>query len=187
MYRSMSLGSRGKKNIIKIQELTLYQSPTCHSTNTEIPNKSPGPAGCVLVQSLLSVCHLPSPGTLGPQNSPLPSFCPRKGPGPTGQPALAKQPRPHTNLASRSSRDSVYSKSGFVPDLNEKIVCMDVPLWLSWLRTQLCFHENGDLNPGLAQQVKEPALLQALVQGCRCGSNLALLWLWYRLAAAAPI
>ena len=23
--------------------------------------------------------------------------------------------------------------------------------------------------------------------GCRCGSDLALLWLWYRLAAAAPI
>lgn len=56
MYRSMSLGSRGKKNIIKIQELTLYQSPTCHRTNTKIPNKSPGTARRVLMQSLL--CRL---------------------------------------------------------------------------------------------------------------------------------
>lgn len=36
---------KGEKTIIKIQELTLYQSPTCHTANTERPNKSAGTAG----------------------------------------------------------------------------------------------------------------------------------------------
>lgn len=46
---------KGKKTIIKIQELTLYQSPTCHTTNTERANKSAGTAGHPLVQPLPSV------------------------------------------------------------------------------------------------------------------------------------
>lgn len=46
---------KGEKTIIKIQELTLYQSPTCHTTNTERPNKSAGTAGLSLVQPLPSV------------------------------------------------------------------------------------------------------------------------------------
>lgn len=57
---------KGEKNIIKIQELTLYQSPTCHRTNTEMPNKSPGTAGLVLMQSCLSVCRRLSVVTLSP-------------------------------------------------------------------------------------------------------------------------
>lgn len=64
---------KGKKNIIKIQELTLYRSPTCHRTNTEIPNKSPGMAGHVLLQSLLSITFLLH-GTSSPRISQLPSF-----------------------------------------------------------------------------------------------------------------
>ena len=40
--------------------------------------------------------------------------------------------------------------------------------------------------PGLTQWVKD--LAQAVAHtGCRCGSDLVLLWLWHRLAAAAPI
>lgn len=46
--------------------------------------------------------------------------------------------------------------------------------------------------PGLTQDVKDPALLQvAVLQVCGvvggCSSDPALLWLWHRLAAAAPI
>jgi hypothetical protein len=49
---------KGKKNIIKIQGLTLYQSPTCHTTNIEKPNKSAGAAGRSMLQSLPSVIFL---------------------------------------------------------------------------------------------------------------------------------
>ena len=41
--------------------------------------------------------------------------------------------------------------------------------------------------PGLAQWVKDQALPQAGAVGCRCGSNLVLLWLRCLWAAAAPI
>lgn len=80
---------KGKKNIIKIQELTLYQSPTCHRTNTEIPNKSPGTAGRVFMQSLLSIpsdCQNFKPLELSA------SSCLSNGPGarPVGRPALSK-------------------------------------------------------------------------------------------------
>lgn len=76
---------KGEKNIIKIQELTLYQSPTCHRTNTKIPNKSPGTAGRVLMQSLL--CRLLSARNFKPIEF-LTSLLPPTGNGP----GLAFQP-----------------------------------------------------------------------------------------------
>ena len=48
-------------------------------------------------------------------------------------------------------------------------------------------HEVSGLIRGLAQWVKDPGVAVAVVLGHRCGSDLALLWLWRRLAATAPI
>ena len=47
-------------------------------------------------------------------------------------------------------------------------------------------HEDTGLIPGSDQWVEGQALLRSGI-GCRRGSDLVLLWLWYRLAAAAPI
>lgn len=46
MYKSMSSGSRGKKHN-QDSRADLVQSPTCHTTNSEAPNKSLGSAGCI--------------------------------------------------------------------------------------------------------------------------------------------
>ena len=43
------------------------------------------------------------------------------------------------------------------------------------------------LIPGLAQQVKGSGIAVSSGEGQRLGSDLVLLWLWYRLAAAALI
>lgn len=58
---------KGEKSIIKIQELTLYQSPTCHRTNTEIPNKSPSAAD--VLSCRVSSRRLPSAQSLISQGS----------------------------------------------------------------------------------------------------------------------
>ena len=47
-------------------------------------------------------------------------------------------------------------------------------------------HEVAGSIPGLAQWVRSGVAVSCGV-GCRCGSDWALLWLWHRLAAAAPI
>ena len=50
-------------------------------------------------------------------------------------------------------------------------------------------HEDSGLIPGLIQWVKDLVLLSAVVWsvGHRHGSNLAVLWLWCRPEAKAPI
>ena len=57
----------------------------------------------------------------------------------------------------------------------------EFPLWLNRLKTRHCLCENAGLILGLSQQVKDPGLPQAPVQ------DPALLWLWDRPAATAPI
>ena len=48
-------------------------------------------------------------------------------------------------------------------------------------------HEDTGLIPDLTQWVKDLALPMSCDIGYRCGSEPVLLWLWCRLAAAAPI
>ena len=50
-------------------------------------------------------------------------------------------------------------------------------------------HEDMGLIPSLPPWLKDLALLRGVAKscGCRQGSDLALLWLWCWLAAAAPI
>ena len=56
-----------------------------------------------------------------------------------------------------------------------------------WLMNPTRNHEDTGSIPGLTRGVKDPALTQAKLLGCRCGLDLALLWLWLRPAATAPI
>ena len=64
---------------------------------------------------------------------------------------------------------------------------MEFPLWLSGLRTLCSLCENVDFIPGLAQWVKDLALLQAAGVGQTCGLDPVLPWLWCRPTAAALI
>ena len=54
-----------------------------------------------------------------------------------------------------------------------------------WLTNPTRNHEVAGSVPALAQWVKDLAVSCGV--GCRRGSDLALLWLWCRLAATAPI
>ena len=48
-------------------------------------------------------------------------------------------------------------------------------------------HEVARSIPGLSQWVKDSSVALSCGVGHRCGSDLMLLWLWYRVAAASPI
>ena len=61
-----------------------------------------------------------------------------------------------------------------------------------WVKNSASVHEDVGLIPGISQWVKDPALPSVwhcgeCGVGCRRSSDLALLWLWCRLAATGLI
>ena len=56
-----------------------------------------------------------------------------------------------------------------------------------WLTNPTRNHEIAGSIPALAQWVNNPGVAMSCGVGRRRGSDPALLWLWHRLAATAPI
>ena len=62
-----------------------------------------------------------------------------------------------------------------------------VSIVAQWVKNLTSMREDVGSNPGLTQWVKESCVAMSCSVGCRCSLDLALLWLWHRLAAAALI
>jgi len=68
-----------------------------------------------------------------------------------------------------------------------KILNKGVPVVAQWVKNPTSIHKDVSSIPGLAQWPKGSSVASSCSVAHRCGSDLALPWLWLRLAAAAPI
>ena len=64
---------------------------------------------------------------------------------------------------------------------------LGVPVVAQRAKNSISIHEDAGSIPGLPQWVEGSSMAMNCSVGHRCGSDLALLWLWHRLAAAALI
>ena len=64
---------------------------------------------------------------------------------------------------------------------------MGVPAVAQWVKNLMSIHEDMGLIPGLAQQIKGSSIPVSCIVGGRCGLDPALLWLWCKPVAAAPV
>ena len=60
-------------------------------------------------------------------------------------------------------------------------------IWSSHCGSEVMNHEDADSIPGHTQWVKGSSVAMSCGVGCRCSSNHMLMWLCWRLAAAALI
>ena len=73
-----------------------------------------------------------------------------------------------------------------IPSALKMCVYSGIPFVARQVKNPTNIHEDVGSIPGLAQ-CKDLALPQAASVDCGCSSDLALLWLWCRPAAAAPV
>ena len=103
--------------------------------------------------------------------TPFICWSPNHPPPPTPPPTFTAFRTPPSNSAAptdTSECDCIWNRA-----LKKEI--KEFPLWLSQLRTWHSVREDSGLIPGLAQWVKRSGITVSI--GCRCGLDLALLWL----------